>query len=151
MPKKICEFKLKAAKLLYDLPKKPNKCRNFLKFGPSCLSFLTAALRVAKEFFRFWTTSEPQLLAAWLRIKNRVLENFFRVVLFHDTRSSDSWSMHKFSFFTYHEWTAARGNSLDRVKVPMLAHQLLPLTGYIFEASYSTSANQIGFDSFLLH
>ena len=28
------------------------------------------------------------------------------------------------------------------VKVPMPAHQVLPLTAYIFEASYSTSATQ---------
>ena len=84
-----CEFKLKAAKLL-----KPYKCRNFLKFGLSCLSFLFAALRVTNGFFRFWATSESQLLATWLRIKNRVLEPFFRVVLFHDTRSSDSRFMH---------------------------------------------------------
>ena len=54
--------------------KKPYKCRNFLKFGLfSNLSFLIAALRVAKGFFRFWATSEPQLLTTWLRIKNRVL------------------------------------------------------------------------------
>ena len=53
--------------------KKPYKCRNFLKFVLSCLSFLIAVLRVAKVFFRFWATSEPQLLTTWLRIKNRVL------------------------------------------------------------------------------
>ena len=53
--------------------KKPYKCKNFLKFVLSCLSFLIAVLRVAKVFFRFWATSEPQLLTTWLRIKNRVL------------------------------------------------------------------------------
>ena len=89
LPRNICEFKLKAAKLL-----NPYKCRNFLKFGLSCLSFLIAALRVTKGFIRFWATSQPQLLATWLRIKNRVLEHFFRVVLFHDTRSSDLRFMH---------------------------------------------------------
>ena len=31
---------------------------------------------------------------------------------------------------------------LECVKVPMPAHQVLPLTAYIFEASYSTSATQ---------
>ena len=31
---------------------------------------------------------------------------------------------------------------LECVKVPMPAHQILPLTAYIFEASYSTSATQ---------
>ena len=31
---------------------------------------------------------------------------------------------------------------LERVKVPMPAHQVLPLTGYIFEAIYSTSVTQ---------
>ena len=60
----------------------------------SCLSFLIAALRVTKGFIRFWATSEPQLLATWLRIKNRVFEHFFRVVLFRDTRSSDLRFMH---------------------------------------------------------
>ena len=44
--------------------------------------------------FSFWATSQPQLLATWLHIKNRVLEHFFRVVLFHDTRSSDLRFMH---------------------------------------------------------
>ena len=29
------------------------------------------------------------------------------------------------------------------VKVPMPAHQVLPLMGYIFEASYSTSATGV--------
>ena len=28
------------------------------------------------------------------------------------------------------------------VKVPMFVHQVLPLMGYIFEATYSTSATQ---------
>ena len=31
---------------------------------------------------------------------------------------------------------------IECVKVPMPAHQVLPLTAYIFEASYSTSATQ---------
>ena len=30
----------------------------------------------------------------------------------------------------------------EYVEVPMLVHQVLPLTGYIFEASYSTLATQ---------
>ena len=51
---------------------------------------MIATSRVAKEFFRFLATSERQLLGTWLRIKNRVLEHFFRVMLFDDTRSSDS-------------------------------------------------------------
>ena len=32
---------------------------------------------------------------------------------------------------------------LECVKVPMPAHQVLPLTAYIFEASYSTSVTQV--------
>ena len=36
----------------------------------------------------------------------------------------------------YAPWTQ------EGVKVPMPAHQVLPLTAYIFEASYSTSATQ---------
>ena len=32
--------------------------------------------------------------------------------------------------------------SLECVKVPMSAHQVLPLTAYIFEATYSTAATQ---------
>ena len=31
---------------------------------------------------------------------------------------------------------------VECVKLPKLAHQVLPLTGYIFKASYSTSASQ---------
>ena len=33
-------------------------------------------------------------------------------------------------------------STLECVKVPTPAHQVLPLTGYILEASYSTSATQ---------
>ena len=35
-----------------------------------------------------------------------------------------------------------RVGSFECVKVPMPAHQVLPLTGNIFEASYGTSATQ---------
>ena len=31
---------------------------------------------------------------------------------------------------------------VECVKLPVLVHQVLSLTGYIFEASYSTSATQ---------
>ena len=64
---------------------------------------MIAASRVAKEFSRFLATSKYQLLATWLRIKNRVLEHFFRFMLFHDTRSNDSRFIHKLSFFQYDE------------------------------------------------
>ena len=125
------------------MPKKPYKCGNFFKFGLSCFYFLIAALRIAKEFFHVWATSEAQLLATWLLIKNPVLEHFFRVVLFHDTQSSNSQFMHKLSFFVYHERNDAKGNILERVKVPVPAHQVLPLTGCILEVSYSTPATRI--------
>ena len=87
LPRNICEFKLKTAKLL-----NPYKCRNFLKFGLSCLSFLIAALRVTKGFIRFWATSEPQLLPTWLRIKIVYSNIFLGLCYFtiHDRAIYDS-------------------------------------------------------------
>ena len=53
-----------------------------------------------------------------------------------------NWWNIKINRFTDKKAVSIMILSFECVKVPMPAHEVLPLMGYIFEASYSTSAMQ---------